>query len=271
MAHLDSLVILTSHGAPNYALLYALRKDFAIGAIVFELQAKVRRNILWNRLRRLGAATLLNQLMFKVLDLAWFQRQARRRAPSILGEELTFRKADFADTKVIETSSINSEEVVRLLHNCGPSLVVVSGTSVLGPKVLEVLDSVPVINLHCGITPRYRGAHGAFWAIVNGDWENVGSTVHFVDAGIDSGGIILQGQVDPEPDDSPRDLGLKQFAVGIRLVSHAARQILAGDLSTICRKDLDSRLYSSPTLTAYLRYRRRIKEHFPQGGRTNRP
>jgi folate-dependent phosphoribosylglycinamide formyltransferase PurN len=267
MEHSPPIAILTSRSPANYALLNALRRSHALAAIVFETQTRVRRKILWNRLRKLRVGTLLNQFTFKLLDLIWFQSQARRKASDILGDELSFRESDFPDTVVLETPSVNSAEVVQLLLARPPSLVIVSGTSVLGPMVLEALDSVPVINLHCGITPRYRGAHGAFWAIVNGDWKNVGTTVHFVDAGIDSGRIILQGPINPEPQDSPRDLGLKQYAVGIRLVLEAVARILAGDTSTLSRGDLDSRLFSSPTLTAYLHYRKRMKEHFPGGTR----
>jgi methionyl-tRNA formyltransferase len=34
------------------------------------------------------------------------------------------------------------------------------------------------VNIHVGITPKYRGVHGTYWALVNNDVENSGVTVH---------------------------------------------------------------------------------------------
>jgi folate-dependent phosphoribosylglycinamide formyltransferase PurN len=53
------------------------------------------------------------------------------------------------------------------------------------------------VNIHVGITPKYRGVHGTYWALVNNDVENSGVTVHFVDEGIDTGNIINQAIVVP--------------------------------------------------------------------------
>ena len=45
----------------------------------------------------------------------------------------------------------------------------------------------PVINMHAGITLRYRGVHGGYWALAEQHPEWVGTTVHLVDPGIDTG------------------------------------------------------------------------------------
>jgi len=257
-----NLVILTSHGQANYALITSLKKTYTIKLIVFESQALGRFKLLVRRLRKFGLITVINQLLFKALDLLWFQKRARRLAPEILGREISFDRSQFADVQLVDVGSVNSPEVTNLLQAAKPDVVVVSGTSILNGTLLECLGSTPVINIHCGITPRYRGNHGAFWAVVNGDWANVGTTVHFVDSGIDTGGIILQDSIKLEPGDNPRTVGLKQYAVGIRLLSQAIPGICAGDRSTIRRGDLESCLYSSPTFTSYLRFRKRIKQHF---------
>lgn len=139
-------------------------------------------------------------------------------------------------------------------------MVIVSGTSILDGNFLGALGSIPVINIHCGITPRYRGAHGAFWAIVNDDWENVGTTVHFIDSGIDTGKIIAQGNIQVEPHDTPRDLAQKQHAIGATLAAKAIESVASGQVRALTRDDLDSRFYSSPTLSAYVRYRKNLRE-----------
>jgi len=99
--------------------------------------------------------------------------------------------------------------------------------------------------------------------VVNGDWQNVGTTVHFIDAGIDTGGIIGQGSIRLEPHDNPRTLALKQYCSGIPLVSKAIESVRCGNTATVERTDLDSRVYSSPTFTSYLAFKRQLRRHFP--------
>jgi folate-dependent phosphoribosylglycinamide formyltransferase PurN len=239
-----------------------LHERHVIKLIVFEAQALGRFKLLLQRLRKLGLITVIDQLFFKALDLIWFQKQAERKAQDILGRQISFEKAKFADAEIADVGSVNSPDVMNLLQAAKPDVVVVSGTSILDGTLLECLRSTPLINIHCGITPRYRGNHGAFWAVVNGDWANVGTTVHFVDSGIDTGEIIAQESIELESDDNPRTIGLKQYAVGIRLLSEAISGICSGATSAIRRNDLDSRLYSSPTFTGYLRFRNRMKERF---------
>jgi folate-dependent phosphoribosylglycinamide formyltransferase PurN len=259
-----SIAILTSHGPANYALINSLHETCKIKLIVFESQAFGRFRLLLNRLSKLGLICVINQMLFKLLDVIWFQRRARRDARMILGGQIDFDRGKLAQTRIADVGSVNSPEVKNLLHVEEADLVIVSGTSILDGTLLQMLGSTPVIIVHCGITPRYRGNHGAFWAVVNGDWANVGTTIHFVDVGIDTGGIISQESIELEPADDPRTIGLKQYAVGIRMLSEAISRICAGDRKTIQRDDLDSRLYSSPTLTSYLGFRKRMSVHFSQ-------
>ncbi|MBI4966343.1 MAG: hypothetical protein HY913_23895 [Desulfomonile tiedjei] len=257
-----TLAILTSHGAANYALLNSLQENYPIKLIVFESQTIGRFKLLGHRLRKLGIKTVLDQMVFKAFDVLFFQKQAALKAEEILGPEISFRTNNFADSRIVNVSSVNSSEVRGLLRAAKADVVVVSGTSILDVELLAMLGSTPTLNIHCGINPRYRGNHGAFWAVVNEDWDNVGTTVHFVDSGIDTGGIILQDSIELDRWDNPRTIGLKQYAVGIRLLSESIARICSGDTRTIRRDDLDSRLYSSPTFTGYLKFRKRLKAHF---------
>jgi methionyl-tRNA formyltransferase len=47
-----------------------------------------------------------------------------------------------------------------------------------------------MVNLHGGLSPEYRGADCTFWALHNGEPDKVGCTLHFIDAGIDTGRLI---------------------------------------------------------------------------------
>ena len=69
------------------------------------------------------------------------------------------------------------------------------------------VDSFPrkIINLHPSLLPKYKGLHAIEQALNNGD-EKTGCTVHYVTEELDSGEIILQGEVPIKPDDTVESL-----------------------------------------------------------------
>lgn len=94
--------------------------------------------------------------------------------------------------KVIRVLSHNSEECRGHLDELKPDIVVVYGTLVIGRKSIEA--SPPMINLHTGLSPDYRGSDTIFWPLHNGEPDKVGVTVHRLDPGIDSGPILARGR-----------------------------------------------------------------------------
>ena len=95
-----------------------------------------------------------------------------------------------------------------------PDLVVVHGTRIIAERVLREI-AVPVVNVHAGITPRYRGVHGGYWAFADGRPELAGTTVHLVDAGIDTGGILGQTTFERGQDDTIATYPLLHLACGL--------------------------------------------------------
>jgi methionyl-tRNA formyltransferase len=127
---------------------------------------------------------------------------------------------------------------------------VVHGTRIISKKVLQSVN-VPFINIHAGITPRYRGSHGAYWALANNDKENCGVTVHLVDAGIDTGNILFQENIPITAKDNFATYGYLQLAVGLKLLQKALNELFEGKME-VKKNDLDSALWHHPTLWGYL-------------------
>ncbi len=71
-----------------------------------------------------------------------------------------------------------------------PSILIILGLDLLNKEWLEI--GIPIINIHTGITPFYRGRFCWFWPIYDKEFDKLGVTTHFVDAGIDTGEIISQ-------------------------------------------------------------------------------
>lgn len=103
----------------------------------------------------------------------------------------------------LETES--EEALVRLLRERSVELVVLAGFM----RVIKapLLDAFPrrIINLHPSLLPKFPGREAWVQALAAGENET-GCTVHFVDAGIDSGEIIAQSAVPISPNDTPAAL-----------------------------------------------------------------
>jgi hypothetical protein len=90
---------------------------------------------------------------------------------------------------LVEVPHINHPDVLALADRLKPAVIAVFGTSLIrGPLLTR--GRLGIFNLHGGLSPRYRGADCTFWALYNGEPDQVGCTLHRIDAGIDTGNLI---------------------------------------------------------------------------------
>jgi len=241
------VVLLTSEGSSGDVAARYLAARFDDLALVVE-QPESRVTFLRRRLKRQGAFKVLGQIVFMALQRIQ-QWRARPRIQSILaGLDLSLQLPD--SVPVHRVNSVNDAECLDLLKRLAPDVILVIGTRIIAGNVLRGAG-VPFINYHAGITPKYRGVHGGYWALAEGDGENFGSTVHLVDAGIDSGGILYQARTKPSPQDNFSTYPYLQLALALPMLTKAAEDAVAGRLSPR-QLDLPSRLWSHPTIWAYL-------------------
>ena len=96
-------------------------------------------------------------------------------------------------------------ELMRLLQEAGVDLVVLAGFM----RVLKepMLAAFPrrIINIHPSLLPKFPGIESWKQALEAGE-KITGCSVHYVDAGIDSGEIIAQRKVPVLPNDTPESL-----------------------------------------------------------------
>ena len=97
------------------------------------------------------------------------------------------------------------ENCIRILKEAGVDTVVLAGCMrIVKPKLLEAFPN-RVINIHPAILPAFPGIHSWTQALDYG-CKVAGVTVHFVDAGTDSGPILVQKTVPVLEDDTPETL-----------------------------------------------------------------
>ena len=111
---------------------------------------------------------------------------------------------------VVEVAHINHPEVVALADQLKPDVIAVFGTSLIRSPLLAK-GRLGVFNLHGGLSPHYRGADCTFWALYNGAPDQVGCTLHAIDAGIDTGSLIAH--ICPEVGEGDNELTLFWRAV----------------------------------------------------------
>jgi phosphoribosylglycinamide formyltransferase-1 len=93
------------------------------------------------------------------------------------------------------------EKYVGILREENVNLVVLAGfMRIVGPVLLAAYPR-RIINVHPSLLPKYRGANAAAQALAAGD-KMTGCTVHYVDAGVDTGEIIAQREVPVDPGDT---------------------------------------------------------------------
>jgi methionyl-tRNA formyltransferase len=149
----------------------------------------------------------------------------------------------------LDCGEINSGAFRSFLEEFGPDLVVVLGSSVITPRVISI-PAKGMINIHSGLSPYYRGTWSYGWPIVNREPEYIGVTVHSVDAGIDTGGIIFQTKPRLQPEDDLNTIFLKVIAEGVELAADAIECVSAGTVRLYPQPPDTGRLYLSKDFNA---------------------
>lgn len=246
--------MLGSRSTTTYLLINRLARRCDVIAVVFD--TGVRRRLLRGRLRRLGFIKVVRQLAFLAWDAAVIRPRSRQKIAALLADE-DLRPPE-GRMPVTDLPNVNDGRIVSMLVESRPDVVVVSGTGIIGIRLLGI--GIPFVNIHTGITPRYRGVHGGFWAVLEGRPDLAGTTIHMIDAGVDTGGIL--GQVPIEIDtgwDTFRTLPVKQYLAGLPLLEDVVLQAARGELVTNVRDDLESAQWYTPTLSDYIRFRMQLR------------
>jgi len=172
------IILLCSGQHNQVALANKVAAKFNLAGIIIEQPtAKKAMSFSWAQL----IEKVLNRTFFISLHSSWFDLLS------------TYKKEypDFPDTQKITVRNINSEASVDFIKRLRPDLVMVSGTSIVKSKILELSVPRGIINLHTGLSPYIKGGPNCTnWCIAEEQFHLIGNTVMWIDAGIDSGDII---------------------------------------------------------------------------------
>jgi len=223
------IILLGSDNPTTWIVYNELVSQFGTFPAVIE-HPMSRSNLLRNRMRKLGFFHVASQIAFALFLRPLLRMRDAGRIEYLKrlhGLEATAPMGD----AIRHVQSVNGPDCHALIETLQPDIVIVNGTRILGRATLAKLKAT-ILNTHHGITPGYRGAHGAYWALARGDGEHCGVTVHLADEGIDTGNIIAQAMIAPEENDSFVTYPFLQTAKALDLLVDAIKDEMAGRLKT---------------------------------------
>jgi folate-dependent phosphoribosylglycinamide formyltransferase PurN len=142
----------------------------------------------------------------------------------------------------------NERNSVDAMKRIEPGVVLVFGTGLLHQTLIDAFPG-RILNIHLGLSPYYRGAGTNFWPLVNGEPEYCGATIHFLDAGVDSGPVIAHVRPEMHDDDGPHEIGNRTIVAAASTLGDAAIALDAGGVRSV-EQSGGGRLYKRADFSA---------------------
>jgi methionyl-tRNA formyltransferase len=141
--------------------------------------------------------------------------------PKGRGNELALSPVKQAALKlqlpVHQPERIRRAENLPLLRSLAADVMVVVGYGQIIPQSIIDLPPHGILNVHASLLPRYRGAAPIQWAIANGE-TTTGVTIMQIDAGLDTGDMLLNRETAIGPDETAPELSVRLAAMGAELL-----------------------------------------------------
>jgi methionyl-tRNA formyltransferase len=130
---------------------------------------------------------------------------------------------------VYQPERVRRPEAVEYLRGLAVDAMVVVGYGQIIPQVVIDLAPLGIINVHASLLPKYRGAGPIQWAIVNGE-TRTGVTTMRIDAGLDTGDMLLKAETGIGPDETAVELGSRLAVLGAGLLVETLDGLAAGSI-----------------------------------------
>ncbi len=196
------VVIITGNQANQKALCHKIARAANVSAIVVSANVPRKRPDLGKRLASL-AARVETRLAGRPFVAAWLDllKEYEKEFPA------------FPDAELVRVGNVNDAATRETLARHRPDLTIVSGTNLVGRKTIAAAGSI--VNLHTGISPYVKGGPNCTnWCLAKNWFHLIGSTVMWLDAGIDTGKIIATEQ-------TPLDGSENLLALHRKVMDHA--------------------------------------------------
>jgi methionyl-tRNA formyltransferase len=125
---------------------------------------------------------------------------------------------------VHQPERVRRPEVVQQLAGFGADVMVVVGYGQIIPQSVIDLPRHGIINVHASLLPKYRGAAPIQWAVANGE-TRTGVTTMRIEAGLDTGDMLLKAETEIGPEENAIELGERLAVIGADLLLQTIEMI----------------------------------------------
>jgi folate-dependent phosphoribosylglycinamide formyltransferase PurN len=151
--------------------------------------------------------------------------------------------ADWAEQRGVPVTTyrrIGDPRLATDLRQHAFDLVILAGADIVPRELLDI-PRIGTLNPHYGSLPGYRGMNVTEWAIYHDDPVSV--SVHLVDAGIDTGDILLREPIFVEHGDTLQSIRAKQQLLAAEMICRAVSLLEAGTARPLPQRDFSGRQY----------------------------
>lgn len=148
------------------------------------------------------------------------------------------------DIPVLQPQKIRgNEEFIGKIREIAPDVIVVIAFGQIIPQDVLDIPRLGCINVHASLLPKWRGAAPIQWAIIAGDQET-GVTTMMMDAGLDTGDMLLKKKVAIDPDETGDSLHDKLSKLGADLLKETLIRLEKGTLTPVKQNDDETGEYA---------------------------
>jgi len=190
-----------------------------------DVSARIRRYA--KKMRRLGWLEALDVISSYPLQMYLSERQQRETSEKL---RLLPRPPVTIDHRAVRiVSTVNGPDAVETIRSLNPDILMQAGAGILRPQVFS-LAKVACLNLHHGIAPLIRGMSSIHWALFERRPEWIGSTVHEIDANIDTGNVLAYAPVKTrDPGEGYPSLFTRATREGVDQLLHVLSRLESGE------------------------------------------
>ena len=163
-----------------------------------------------------------------------------------------FQMSAYPTVHVGEVNDKASEDAFKSIQ---PDVIIQAGAGILKANVFS-LSFVATINVHHGLAPEVRGVHSTFWCMLYGIRNLIGVTCHMVDAGLDTGAIIVKRTLQPA-DGSYIDVACRNYLMGRDVLTDSIDILEKGNLEIKKGETVTSYYFSNPDNFLYYGLKKR--------------
>lgn len=171
---------------------------------------------------------LLQQPDFEIVAVITQPDRPRGRGQEVSSSAVK-EAALAAKLPIHQPEKIRSPEAEQLLRKLSPDAIVIIAYGQIIPARLLDIPKLGWINLHASLLPEYRGAAPINWAIANGETKT-GLTTMRIDAGMDTGEMLLQREIEIGPAETAPELAARMAEMGAPLMAETLRGLAAGTI-----------------------------------------